>query len=84
MKVQVLYRAPLEVIMGEIRIPLKNIPGVREKVQSLIERLQSLRISDSDYFGISYETECAYDKANDMLDECLQVVYDFCKENNLI
>lgn len=70
--------------MDETRIPLKNIPDVTKMAQSLIERLQSLRISDSDYFGISYETECAYDKANDMLDECLQVVYDFCKENNLI
>lgn len=53
-------------------------------MEELIERLRSLRIGESDYFGISYETECAYDKANDMLDECLQVVYEFFQEHKVI
>ena len=70
--------------MGEIRIPLKDIPGVKEKVQSLFDRLEALRISDSDFFGKRMEIQWMYEKANHKLDECLQVVYDFCKENNLI
>ena len=42
---------------------------------NLIEQLESLRISDSSFFGVGYETQCAYERANDMLDECLEIVW---------
>jgi hypothetical protein len=50
----------------------------------LLERLESLRISDASYFAVGYETECAYDRANDMLDECLEVVREWLKEKKLL
>lgn len=49
----------------------------------LIEHLESLRISDTDYFAVGYETECAYDRANDMLDECLEIVRKWIREHHL-
>ena len=50
----------------------------------LLERLEQLRISDSDFFGKSEAVRMAYVKANDMLDECLQVVYEFFQEHKVI
>lgn len=49
----------------------------------LIEQLESLRISDASYFAVGYETECAYDRANDMLDECLEIVQKWIREHHL-
>ena len=50
-------------------------------VTDLLDRLEGLRISDSDFFGKDYATQCAYEKANDMLDDCLQIVYDYFGEH---
>lgn len=49
---------------------------------NLIEQLESLRISDSSFFGVGYETQCAYERANNMLDECLEIVQKWLKERN--
>lgn len=50
-------------------------------VTDLLDRLEDLRISDGDFFGKDYATQCAYEKANDMLDNCLQIVYDYFGEH---
>ena len=42
--------------------------------EDIFEQLESLRISDSSFFGVGYETQCAYERANNMLDECLEIV----------
>ncbi len=47
----------------------------------LLDRLEDLRISDDDFFGQDYATQCAYEKANDMLDNCLQIVHDYFGEH---
>ena len=47
----------------------------------LLDRLEGLRISDGDFFGKDYATQRAYEKANDMLDDCLQIVYDYFGEH---
>lgn len=49
---------------------------------NLIEQLESLRISDSSFFGVGYETQYAYERANNMLDECLEIVQKWLKERN--
>ncbi len=49
---------------------------------NLIEQLESLRISDSSFFGVGYETQCAYERANNMLDECLEIVQKWLEERN--
>lgn len=49
----------------------------------LLNRLENLRISDSDFFGKDEATRCAYEKANDMLDDCLQIVYDCFEEHDI-
>ena len=41
----------------------------------LIEQLETLRINDSDFFGQSLEVQREYERANDMLDACLETVY---------
>lgn len=50
----------------------------------LIERLEQLRICEGDFFGKDYATQRAYEKANDMLDACLQEVYEFFQEYKVI
>jgi len=50
-------------------------------VTDLLDRLENLRISDDDFFGKDYTTQCAYEKANDMFDNCLQIVYDYFGEH---
>lgn len=47
----------------------------------LLDRLEDLRISDSDFFGKDEATRYAYEKANDMLDNCLQIVQDYFGEH---
>lgn len=49
----------------------------------LIEQLESLRISDSSFFGVGHETQCAYERENSMLDECLEIVQKWLKERNI-
>lgn len=46
----------------------------------LIERLEALRISDSDFFGTDRFTQLRYEAKNEMLDECLEVVYKWLRE----
>lgn len=50
----------------------------------LLGRLEDLRISDGDFFGKDEATRYAYEKANDMLDDCLQIVYDCFEEHKVI
>ena len=47
----------------------------------LIEQLESLRISDDSFFNIDYSTQCAYECANNMLDECIEIVYKWLQGN---
>lgn len=47
---------------------------------NLIEQLELLRIPDSDFFGIDKETQDAYERANQMLDDCLDIVYKYFKK----
>ena len=47
----------------------------------LLDRLEDLRISDGDFFGKDEATRYAYEKANDMLDDCLQIVHDYFGEH---
>lgn len=49
-------------------------------MNDLIERLENLRINDSSFFNVTPKIQFAYEKANDMLDECLQVIYDYFQE----
>jgi len=50
----------------------------------LIEQLETLRISDNDFFGQSYEKQCAYARANAMLDDCLEIVWKWLLDNNAL
>lgn len=43
-------------------------------IQELLEELEDLRISESNYFDVSESTRDAYDRANEMLDDCIAVV----------
>ena len=43
-------------------------------MDKLIESLKTLHIPESDYFDIGADVQCAYDKANEMLDDCIDVV----------
>ena len=43
-------------------------------MDKLIDSLKTLYISESDYFGIGADVQCAYDKANEMLDDCIDIV----------
>ena len=52
-------------------------------MNELLERLEGLRIPDSEFFGKPMEIQWGYEKANDMLDDCLQMVYDYFIENDI-
>lgn len=43
-------------------------------MDKILNNLEYLRIPDSSFFGVGYETQCAYERANDMLDKCCEVV----------
>ena len=47
---------------------------------NLIEQLELLRISNSDFFNVDKETQYAYERANQMLDDCLDIVYKYFKK----
>lgn len=50
-------------------------------VTDLLDRLEKLRISDDKFFGKDEATQYAYEKANNMLDDCCQIVYDYFGEH---
>lgn len=50
----------------------------------LIEQLESLRISESSFFGVDYKTACAFNRANSMLDDCLDIIYKWLYEEGYI
>ena len=50
----------------------------------LIEQLETLRIPDSDFFGESYERQKRYERANDMLDDCLEIVWQWLYQEGYI
>lgn len=43
-------------------------------MDKLIESLKSLHIPESEYFNIGTDVQSAYDKANEMLDDCIDIV----------
>lgn len=43
-------------------------------MDKLIDALESLRIPDSDFFGVGHETQNLYACVNDKLDECLELI----------
>jgi len=47
----------------------------------LITRLEGLRIPDFDFFGVSSEVQQVYEGKNDMLDDCLEIVWKWLEEN---
>lgn len=49
----------------------------------LLEQLEALRISDSDFFGVSTERRLIYESKNEMLDDCLEIVWKWFREKNL-
>lgn len=51
------------------------------RLEDLFDSLESLRISDSDFFGQTDEKRMAYEEANNMLDECLQIIYNYFQEH---
>jgi len=49
----------------------------------LIEQFEALRINDSDFFGVSTEQRHIYEGKNEMLDDCLEIVWRWIQENHL-
>lgn len=49
----------------------------------LIEQLETLRINDSDFFGVSAEQRHIYEGKNEMLDDCLEIVWKWFRERDL-
>ena len=49
----------------------------------VIEQLETLRISDSDFFGASTEQQHIYAEKNEMLDDCLEIVWKWIREHYL-
>lgn len=43
-------------------------------MDKLIDALESLRIPDSDFFMVGHETQNLYERVNDKLDECLELI----------
>ena len=50
---------------------------------NVIEQLETLRIPDSDFFGLSPEKQDALTRANDMLDDCLEIVWKWICQHHL-
>lgn len=45
--------------------------------REIIDRLEALRISTVNYFDVDEHKRDAYDKANEMLDDCIEVVKSY-------
>ena len=50
----------------------------------LIEQLESLRVSDSEFFDVSDETRARLEGKIDMLDEVLEIVYQWLQKKKII
>jgi len=50
----------------------------------LIEQLETLRISDSEFFGATFAEECKFCRANEMLDDCLEIVWKWLQGKDLL
>lgn len=50
---------------------------------NVIERLESLRIPDSDFFGCSEHKQEIYYAMNCRLDDCLEIVWKWIREHHL-
>lgn len=64
----------------KVVIDAQNEPSVQEdsmNVQELLEELEGLRIGESSYFDVSECKREAYDRANEMLDDCIAVVKSY-------
>ena len=51
---------------------------------NVIEQLETLRIHDSDFFGAPIEQRRIYAGKNEMLDDCLGIVWKWLKEKDLL
>lgn len=49
----------------------------------IIEQLETLRIHDSDFFGTPIEQRRIYAGKNEMLDDCLEIVWKWIREHHL-
>ena len=49
----------------------------------IIEQLETLRIPDSDFFGAQIEQQRIYAGKNEMLDDCLEIVWKWIREHHL-
>ena len=50
----------------------------------LIERLESLRIPDEAFLNVRQETRDTYRSMNATLDDCLEIVWKWLQENNML
>jgi len=49
----------------------------------IIEQLETLRIPDSDFFGAQIEQQRIYAGKNEMLVDCLEIVWKWIREHHL-
>lgn len=59
---------------------MENEEKISRGCLDLIYQLDDLHFSDGDFFGKDYATQCAYEKANDKVDECISLVWEFYKK----
>ena len=50
----------------------------------LIEQLETLRIPDSDFFGTPIEQRRIYAGKNEMLDDCLEIVWKWLQKEGYL
>lgn len=50
----------------------------------LIDSLEALRIPDSDFFCQPPEIQHCYERANDMLDDCLEIIWKWLYEEGYV
>ena len=63
--------------------PVVDIIKKKEKSMDIIEQLETLRIPDSDFFGTPIEQRRIYAGKNEMLNDCLEIVWKWIREHHL-
>ena len=53
---------------------------MKEFIEKLISRLEELRIDKSNYFGVLNIVAEKYDRANEMLDDAIEIVKELAEE----
>lgn len=64
-------------------VPIVDIVRKKGNKMDIIEQLETLRIPDSDFFGIPIEQRRIYAGQNEMLNECLKIVWKWIHEHHL-